>query len=272
MKKNKNKSSVKMEVISPEKAKHMLNVMVDNRPLSKSVVSRYAKEMKQGRWIYDNGDTISISNGNIIDGQHRLAACVESEIPFQVYVVTNVDKNTFTHKDIGKTRTGSDSLAVMGYSNCTKLAAAARIVNQYETGKRLGTSGRISNEGVLLTVERNPELDLWVRLSEKYRKDLLVPGGLVAGMFYLFSLSNKEMAYLFLDEFAVGENIKKGNPAKTLRDTYIRALRSPGSSPFIGSEGRSYIAESMTIAWNAYVKGLELKLIRVTNNKKITIH
>lgn len=49
-----------------------------NRKVSEATVLKYAEDMRSGRWVL-NGETIIMDKaGNIIQGQHRLLACIEA--------------------------------------------------------------------------------------------------------------------------------------------------------------------------------------------------
>ena len=55
-----------------------------------------------------NGD------GVLIDGQHRLAAVVDADVPVAMTVYTEVDDGTFDVLDTGKRRNAADVLAIEG--------------------------------------------------------------------------------------------------------------------------------------------------------------
>ncbi|MDP2620568.1 MAG: hypothetical protein Q8P46_10395, partial [Hyphomicrobiales bacterium] len=73
--------------ITPELAREWLEkTNRKNRPLSELKWTAYAVDMLEGRWQY-NGDAIRFgSDGVLLDGQHRLMACVEAGIPFETDV------------------------------------------------------------------------------------------------------------------------------------------------------------------------------------------
>ena len=73
---------VQQSTITPEYAKELLDYNKKNRSLSKATVDRYAEDMRKDNW-QQNGEAIKIDwDGNLIDGQHRLAACVKSGVSF----------------------------------------------------------------------------------------------------------------------------------------------------------------------------------------------
>lgn len=55
-------------IITPKKARELLKLNTRNRKLSKALVSKYAGDMRAGRWPY-NGDPIRVSkDGVLLDG------------------------------------------------------------------------------------------------------------------------------------------------------------------------------------------------------------
>src|SRR4051812_39659069 len=92
-------------LIAPKLASEWLRTMVANRPLSQIKAVEYGLAMERGDWVL-NGETIKFNDkGNLIDGQHRLQACVLAGKPFQTYVVRGIaDDRAFATIDTGKLR------------------------------------------------------------------------------------------------------------------------------------------------------------------------
>ena len=93
-----------LEVITPEKAKGYLEMNTKNyRFLNRAKVAQYAEDMRSGNWSV-NGETIVFgADGVLKDGQHRLAAIVESDKPGMFLVVRGVD-NDVNLFDMGSNR------------------------------------------------------------------------------------------------------------------------------------------------------------------------
>lgn len=72
--------SVKIMKITPKIAQQMLEKNTRNRPLSQHVVSRYATDMREGRWGVSESAICFDVNGLQINGQHRLWAVFESGV------------------------------------------------------------------------------------------------------------------------------------------------------------------------------------------------
>lgn len=99
--------------ITPQMAEEMLTHNIVNRPLALRRVHTYATDMKNGAWEL-NGESIRFNDkGELIDGQHRLSAIVEANIPIRIYVTKGVDSSV-TLFDRGKARNEADSLIIGG--------------------------------------------------------------------------------------------------------------------------------------------------------------
>lgn len=95
----------KTETITPEKAAELLKSKNDeNRPIRKRSVDRLAAEMRTGKWTLTHQGIAFGADGSLMDGQHRLAACVESGVPFE----TNVSRYC-TEEDTEKARPAIDA-------------------------------------------------------------------------------------------------------------------------------------------------------------------
>ena len=108
-------NSIKPVRIDPEFARVLLEMNTNNRPKSIKLIREYAEDMVAGKWKL-NGETIKITadGSKILDGQHRLEACILSGTPFDTYFVEVEDASSFDTIDIGRKRTGSDVFAIRG--------------------------------------------------------------------------------------------------------------------------------------------------------------
>lgn len=99
---------IKTIKVTPEIAKQMLSQNKNNRKIMQSVVDRYARDMKNGKWD-QNGDTITIDDsGNLTNGQHRLMAVVQSGVAVDMIVIYGIPFSAT--KDIGTPRNIADNI------------------------------------------------------------------------------------------------------------------------------------------------------------------
>lgn len=93
------------ELVSPEKAaEYMKRNHPRNRPLTKSRVLGFAEEMKAGRWRKTHQGVAFDRAGQLIDGQHRLQAVVESGVSVWLMVVRGIEDAAFDVMDTGQGR------------------------------------------------------------------------------------------------------------------------------------------------------------------------
>jgi hypothetical protein len=107
--------SVIRMTITPDKALNWLeNANPNNRTLSDAHVNRLARDMKEGRWILTHEGIAFSPEGILLDGQHRLWAIVEADMPVEMHVWFNVDPAALMAIDSGKTRSLADILRISG--------------------------------------------------------------------------------------------------------------------------------------------------------------
>jgi len=103
-------NAVKMTV-TPDRAFEWLERANNrNRAVSQAVVQRYARDMKAGNWRLSHQGIAFDVNGILLDGQHRLWAVVEANVPVEMFVWTNVPADTRQIIDGGRGRTLVDRL------------------------------------------------------------------------------------------------------------------------------------------------------------------
>jgi hypothetical protein len=103
--------------VTPEMAAHWLeNANDDNRFLSEPFVARLARDIRAGQWKLTHEGIAFDVHGRLIDGQHRLWAVVQAEIPVRMYVWLNVAPESLMVINIGRPRSLADNLRLSG--NC----------------------------------------------------------------------------------------------------------------------------------------------------------
>ena len=97
-----------IQTITPEIATLFLQNHVGNRDYRKNWVSELSRMIKRGEWLVTHQGIALDKSGNLIDGQHRLKAIIESGIPVQINVSYDVDAITYTCIDRGVKRNLAD--------------------------------------------------------------------------------------------------------------------------------------------------------------------
>lgn len=108
--------------ITPDQADRILKTNYQNRTINSSRVNQYARDMETGRWRV-NGETIILDEeGRLLDGQHRLAACVKSNRPFDTILVRGVERDARLTVDSGMSRRLSHRLTMFGFKDGAALS------------------------------------------------------------------------------------------------------------------------------------------------------
>lgn len=116
-----------VETITPALAQDLLSTNTKNRKTRVRTIKAYARDMVAGNWKM-SGEPIKIDTaGNLRDGQHRLAAVIESGVSVPMLVVRGVTIDSQRVMDSGIRRNVTDQLDMAGKKNTRIMAAAARL-------------------------------------------------------------------------------------------------------------------------------------------------
>ena len=264
--------------ITPEVAEQLLENNTSNRPIRPRHVASLKRLMKSGKW-YLNGDTITVTeNGRLIDGQHRLTACVELGKPFDSHVAIipaatprKLDL-VFLTKDSGKRRTAADFFYIKGYPCRTTLSSVARMLYFWERGTFDGHIDLVPQdlEDVVRRHKGVVESSRWT-CSQNELLSLIGPSA-PAMCHYLFGIAHPRKRDEFFTAFATGVDLHDGHPVLALRRALLRAKarRADGrgrNGVTKGYGGRWWAAALIVKAWNAFIGERDLSIIRWAQDK-----
>jgi hypothetical protein len=105
-----------IEKIGPKTAAKYLENQSRNRPLHKPTVAKYAAAMLAGAWTLVHQGIAFDKEGKLFDGQHRMAAVVQSgkTIEFMVSRYVNTEDAPMAIVDSGRTRSAGDRIMIAG--------------------------------------------------------------------------------------------------------------------------------------------------------------
>ena len=264
------KVTTQVVTITPEWAEKALEGNTHNRPISNGTVEDYASQMKRKLWLL-NGEAIVFDySGRLLDGQHRLWACVDSGASFDAVVVRGVDPETFSTIDTGKKRSAGDVLHIAGIKKNEKTVAAAACVCLDYCAGSLARGGAKQAKGlkrtatrtdVLRFVEKNPQLKTWVERSLSESTWVRPYAANISAVLYLGSLKYREQAEEFILGWLSGQNLGSKSPVLALRNR-------------LGTEKRMLRATRVGLiihAWNAFVDKRSLTMIRPARGTELVI-
>ncbi len=253
----------RVEVITPERASSLLDANVGNRRLIAKHVASLASALAEGRWRF-NGETIKIArDGRLLDGQHRLAACVKSGVSFETLIVYDLDRDVFDTIDTGRTRRAAAILGIEGCKHQNAVASAIRWIRGIPASRTAG-SLEISPDEVRLEWIANPEIETSAGKTRAVRT--LMSHGMAAALHFLFSKKDAALADRFFEALAFGVNLGPGDAIYVLRERLIKETTARRKLPPLE------LATLCVRAWNATRKGLiskTLKGVAVVDGKEV---
>ncbi len=238
--------------ITPAVATEWLETRGNNRKVSQSRVDLYAKDMKEGRWVFNGAPIQFDEDGKLLNGQHRLWAIIEAGFTMDAIVQWGIPREAQATIDAGQKWQLHDLLYMDGECNTHVLQATLRWLYRDETGSLLNSQG-ISNSQAKELLERHPG----VRRSVQFvvgHKSTMAPSA-AAYLHYKVSQLDEDKANEFFARLSDGVGLQETDPVYRLRERY---------AAFMG-KGRMHKSEALAIAiiaWNYYYKGKELRQLR----------
>lgn len=121
--------------ISPALAQRMLDLNTKNRTLSPRQAAKNARAMQRGEWE-ENGETIKFStDGQLIDGQHRLTAIIATGMTITLDVCFGLKPRAQRTLDTGRKRTVADQLSIENVPYSHHTSAAVKWLYTLVTGE-----------------------------------------------------------------------------------------------------------------------------------------
>lgn len=213
--------------VTPELAAEWMARNHCNRPVRYPKVAQMARDMANGAWQV-NGEALKFAgDGTLLDGQHRLSACIMAGVPFQTFVVKGLPSAAQQTMDTGMRRSVSDQLVLQGKKHAVVLASLARWHLAWQRGARgKGSSSADPTYPEILEflavsgpwLEEAAEFAVWAR--DGFR---MVRTSVWGMSWLLFTAINEQQAREFLGQVRDGASLDRGHPAYTLRERIIRS-------------------------------------------------
>lgn len=255
--------------INPIVAQRILKDNIGNRNPSEKAVNMYAKDMEEGRWKINTGDTIKISKTNrLLDGQHRLLAIIKSNKTFEFTVAYNVPDDVFDVIDTNKNRSKNDVFAIAKIPNSS---ACSSIINSYLSLKKGNstTEGKsstgITNTIILDKYKENAEhwqdvSKFSIKIYNSFAK--ILPLATIGSFYALFYDINPQDAREFFNQVGTGENVTN-NSISLLRKALLND--KVASRKITTRHKNALIIKS----WNAFRKNDHFKSLRFDSDSDL---
>jgi hypothetical protein len=259
----------KVQKISPSRAAELLEANTSNRPLSRSTVRSFAEAMRRGEWLVTHQGIAFDTLGVLVDGQHRLAAVIEADLPVEMTVFTDVEPGTFDVLDTGKKRNAADVLAIEGEKSTTLLAAMVRTVWQYSNRPDQSWSGGaagVTNHQIVQALEANPGLRDYVAVADRVAAETgMIKSAAGAAAFLVDQANPRKKTKLaeWHEGIIEGAGLGKSDPRLAFRKTMFAMARKQAGLVQRRRDTREHVVLYLK-AFNAWAAGETLTSLRYT--------
>lgn len=251
---------VEIEKITPARAKELLSFNTHNRNLQPRVVRRYAEDMTSGSWRPNSLVQVAGSPGHevLLDGQHRMAGVVLADITVEMTVMSGLALADQEVIDTGARRTLGDVLALRKETNSSVLAAELACRWRY-CGPGLMSTLAPTVSQALIVLDQEPTLRESIPPTRLASSRLHISHGLSASLHYAMNEISAEDAAGFWDSLANGDGLHAKHPILVLRHKFEENAATPHRKL-----DRPATAAYIIKAWNAYMRGLDMTILRWT--------
>lgn len=263
--------------VSPAVAESFLSKNTSNRNVSRSRVSAYASDMNNGRWQVCPQPIIFSTEGELMDGQHRLLAVVASGKTIEMVVMFDAPVESKDVIDSGKARSVGDALKIDGVPAANHIAAIAKKIVSHTKGsssiissdKKGGSAAfgidAASKAEVLEYSRKNIAAleDLYHSARAIYEKTNLNLLSASDIAFLLFALNPNEMAHEFVSRVVTGIGLEEKTPELAMR-RMVERVRIKRDLPLSSSE----LSQYFFVAFEKFSKGEPCEILRLPKRGK----
>lgn len=212
-----------VEIISPARAKALLERNESNRSVNKRKIRTTVSDIREGRWQV-NGETIIVADdGMLNDGQHRLMAIVDAGESVESLVVWGAPRESRMTVDCGS-RDADDYLTMRGVPNGSIVGVVAKLDMIFSSGAYWENS--FSSSAVAITdhaMGMLGEIQNAIKFCRRKTASDLGTQGSIIFSYMVVKRHVGEKANEFFNSFldGAGNNWWVGSPAFVLRKRFM---------------------------------------------------
>jgi len=218
---------VEYVLVTPEIAAAWLESNNVNRHLRERRVTQYARDMAAGRWTL-NADMICFgTNGDLLNGQHRLNAVVSSGTTVMFAVQYDTPAEAMQNMDTGSARTAGDYLAWQGETHRSLLASVVKQTILWESGRIYQDNHKqtVSTGEITQFIAANPDIRTTVETVDRMRKNIdAAPTALGCAHWAIAQVSGMDDADEFFARLGSLAEESKGSPILAV-NSRLREIR-----------------------------------------------
>ncbi len=260
------------ETINVKLAKEYMACNTGNRKLSNVLVERNARDLANDDWEQTHEGIAFDEDGNLIDGQHRLAAIILVGKSIRCLVTRGLKAQVRDKINIGKRRTTADILYSEGYKHRHHaLGATARAVlnlerinNGTNPPKQLGWITIPPHEIHDFVKQNEARLQEAVTLTRnKDARMIFASPAMFAALYLLCAQRSSGKAHEFFSSLVSGDDLSRTDPIYRLRQQLLVDRTDKRK------RRKAHITLAMAIkAWNAWLHGEEMRKLNFSDSEK----
>ena len=243
--------------ITPDMAKKILaHRNKNNRPIRYTHLEKLSEAIEKGEWKVTNQGIAFDADGNLIDGQHRLAAILQTRQTVKMMVATNMDAGIFDVVDTGSKRSTGDALDILGSEHGRCVSAALKIYICYHKFPEKAWSGAAiqqpsTSDVIAIYKDRQDEIEALLSVIKKKHKNFKCFSqslGLCLSLLLLDAGWSDVQIWEFWDCVTLGANLSS--------DSVVLSFRNQLSDPFFRKRHygtQRYMLNAFIKCFNSYI-------------------
>lgn len=255
-----------VEVITPEIASQYLKKNINtgeyaNRTIKQSNVAKIYNIMKNDEWYVDVNPIIFDSNGNMIDGQHRLIAIIKLGKPIKMLVKRGVNPESFKGLDQSESRDAVDFADIERKDESKKCIPVFRWLYNQQVSKSptsvpkiekrlseydLQKWGYENHSGVIDAVK-------WIKANKG--DGVVIQDRVLTYLAYNFSNLDKDLSEEYLKYLTQMDGSTEYPTFSMVKLRVIKYLHISKSMRVVGRVQNEWIMSNVISGWNAVREG-----------------
>lgn len=259
-------------LITPGTASELMARNTNNRRIKNRKIANYSRDMAAGKWNEDASDIKFDKDGQLLDGQNRLLACVEADVPFPTLVRTGLDPAARDHVDTGAARTIGDAFRMHGVTDQHNIAAAVSLRNRWDAlieqqvpiNRSYNVVPALTHQEALTYLAEHPSLDKMRNVGQAVQAQIArgIPRSVLIAWASMIGESDEQEARHFATRLITGESTGTGDPVFA----FTRYLALAQAPKIAGNRDRNSAMRHLYAgvkAWNAHRTNAKIDRITV---------
>lgn len=243
--------------ITPDMAKKILaHRNKNNRSIRYTHLEKLSNAIEKDEWKLTNQGIAFDKDGNLIDGQHRLAAVLQTRKTVKMMVATNMDANIFDVVDTGTKRSTGDALDILGSEHGRVVSGALKVYICYQNYPDKTWSGAAiqqpsTSDITTIYKDRKDEIEALLSVIKKKHKNFKCFSqslGLAFSLLLLDAGWSDVQIWEFWDCVTLGANLPS--------DSVVLSFRNQLSDPYFRKRHygtQRYMLNAFIKCFNSYI-------------------